>query len=221
MLALLFALAFAAAPEPGVRFSVLASGEVTLGGETEPQVRPAADLEVEGPLALGPYTPFRVSTELRIFGQVGDTVQLDQPETFRALEVVVGVSRRVGRVTLGEQEVWTSALAFCGFSSLLGAEPAPRDRYPRRCAAGIRIEERTSGARLDVAYGRDEAAGAAGYGQVAVRGRMPVHGTAGALVIAGEAVLSIDGPYRRVRQRDLARLTVALNVPALYGVIRR
>jgi hypothetical protein len=201
-----------ATEEPVVRVSAIASGEVTLSGDVEASVRPAADLEVEGPLAIGTRAIAMVSTRVRIFGLPGEAVSLVDPKTFRAAEVALGLSRPIGQLQLGGgQEVLTSVAAQWGFATVPGSDPAPALRYPRHYAVGLRFEERRGGARLDLKLGRHEAAGARGYGQLLLEGKLPVKKVLRVTtLLGGDAVLSVGPASSRARQRDVLRLWVGV-----------
>lgn len=207
-------LSAAAAPgfaQDGVRVSAIASAEVTLSGDVEASLRPAADLEVEGPLPLGARSIALVATRVRIFGLPGSTVDLTDPKTFRAAEVSLRLSRKVGGITVGDQEVWTSLAGEWGFATISGSDPSPALRYPRHYALGLRFEERRGGARLDLKLGRHESAGARGYGQVLLEGKVPLKKALGVTtLLGGDAVLSIGPASSRARQRDVLRLWVGV-----------
>jgi hypothetical protein len=202
----------AAAPaftQDGVRVSAIASSEVTLSGDVDASVRPAADLEVEGPLPLGARSIALVATRVRIFGLPGSTVDFTDPKTFRAVEVSLRLSRRVGGVSVGDQEVWTSVAGQWGFATVPGSDPPPALRYPRHYALGLRFEERRGGARLDLKIGRHEAAGDRGYGQLLLEGQVPLKKALGVTaLLGGDAVLSVGPASTRGRQRDVLRLWV-------------
>ncbi len=223
---LFLALLLAAAPaiaqeEPGVRFYALTAAEVALTGDTDPAVRPSAEIEVDGPLALGTGAPLRVYARFRTFGLPGETVDLGDVKTFRAAELSLGGYRRVGRLVLGDQEVWTSIEGEWGFATALPAAGAPAAlRYPRHYGVGIRLEERRGGAWLSVLYGRHESAGDRLWGQWLVGGAVPLTVSKGVLVLGGDAMLTV-GPRGGPRQRDLLRIYVAVSVPDLIGVFAR
>lgn len=210
--------------EPGVRFYALAAGEVTLGGNAEPTIRPAAEIEVDGPLAIGARAPARVFARFRTFGLPGETVDLSDVKTFRAAELTVGAYRRVGLMKVGEQELWTSLEGEWGFATALPADGEEASlRYPRRYGVGIRSEERTAGAWLSILYGRHESAGPRGWGQWLVSGGVPLGFTKSAIVLGGDAVLSV-GPAVDAEggaRRDLLKLYVGVSLPDLAQAFRR
>lgn len=206
----LVCLATAAAAEDGVRVSAIASTEVTLSGDVAASVRPAADLEVEGPLPFRSRSIASVSTRVRIFGLPGDTdVALSDPKTYRAAEVSLRLAKAIGSVIADGDEVRTSIAAEWGFATMSGSDPAPALRYPRHYAIGLRFEQRGDGSRLDVKVGRHEAAGDRGYGQLLLEGQVRLKKAFGVTaLLGGDAVLSVGPADARARQRDVLRLWI-------------
>lgn len=211
-----------AAPEPGVRLHALAAAEVTLGAD-EPSIRPAAEIEIDGPLPIGGRAPVRVYARLRTYGLQGDTVDLTDVATFRAAALDLGITKRIGRVQVGDQEVWTSLEVGYGVITISDDGAAERLHYPRAAGAGLRVEERSSGAWLSLLYGRHQVAGDRGWGQVMVEGAVPLSFSDRVLVLGGEAILSAGPPGGdpEIRQRDAFRLYVGVSLPELIGVFRR
>jgi hypothetical protein len=209
--------------DPGVRFYALASGEVTLGGDAAPSVRPAAEIEVDGPLPIGGKAPLRVYARFRTFGLPGETIDLSRVDTFRAASFDGGFNKRIGRQSYGAQEIWTSIEIEYGFATITSPEASAAIRYPRHYGIGFRLEERTGGAWLSVLYGRDESAGDRGWGQYQIGGGVPLGMSKGAIVLGGDAVLSAGRPGGdpTLRQRDTFRLYVAVSLPELVGAFRR
>lgn len=212
--------AVTAAPEPGVEFSAVASAETVMAAEADAGILPSAELEVDGPLVVGGLPLARGLVRLRLLGLPGETVDLTSVETFRSAEVDLAVYRRIGRLSLGNQEVWSSVQVAWGFATRLPEDPVPLQRYVRQYGVGIRIEERASGAWISVLYGRHQAAGPRGFGQVIAAGQVPLGFTRGLLFIGGEAVLSVGTPRAAPLQRDFARLRVGISLPDLVGLIR-
>ena len=221
MLAILLAFlcAATAGAEDGVRFGMLTWGQVALSGDADAAVAPGGRLEVDGPLALGYRSIGRLYVRLDLTAAPGSsTLDFARPETFgRSAELTLGAYRSVGRLAIGSQEIRTSLAWEWGFSTALAGELQPR--YLRHYCGGVRLEERTGGAGLAVMYGRHEAGGARGYGQVLITGQVPIIG-AGVVVFGGDAVLSVGPRLRATHQRDVLRLWTAVSLPALVGVIR-
>lgn len=208
-------------PDEGVRVTSLASAEVLLSGDLEPVVRPAFEVEVDGPLALGAGAPARVYTRFRLFGLPGQSaVDPTDFESVRAAELALGAYVRVGRLQLGDQDVWTSLEGEWGFATLTG-ETAAAGRYPRHYALGIRIEERRLGAWLAMLYGRHESAGPRGWGQWMIAGAVPLSLTRGAVVLGGDAVLSVGPADPLGARRDVFRLFVGVDPAQVAALFRR
>lgn len=183
-LALLLLAMPAIAAEPGVTLTAITTAEANLTGDFG--VRPSLDVRVDGPLAgLG---SLRVTPRLRIFGQPGQAFSGGDVASFRAAELSLGVSQRVGRRKVGKQEVWTSLVVEAGLASVPSDEA-----YPRHYTAGFRIEERTSGMWLQVTGGRHEALGPWGKGQVLISGETPIPATRGIGILGGDVIASV-GP---------------------------
>lgn len=181
LLALVLALP-AAAAEPGVTLTAITTAEATLTGDFG--VRPALDVRVDGPLAGS----MRLVTRLRVFGLPGETFSAGDVASFRAGELSLAVSQRVGRRRIGEQEVWTSLVFEGGLASVRSA-----GTYPKHYTAGVRIEERTSGMWLSITGGRHEAVGPWGKGQVLISGEAPIPGTHGIALLGGDVIANV-GP---------------------------
>lgn len=207
--------------EDGVRLGMLSWGQVALSGDADAAVTPGGRLEVDGPVALGHQAAGRIYVRLDLTAAPGSSaLNFARPETFgSAAELTLGVYRSVGRLSVGTQQVHTSLVWEWGFSTALASELRPR--YLRHYCGGVRLEERTGGAALAVMYGRHEAGGGRGYGQVLISGQVPLAGLARIVVFGGEAVLSVGPRLYGARQRDVFRLWTALDLPALMGVIRR
>lgn len=204
-----------------VQVSAAAGGTVTLSGEAGTAVTPMAVIEVDGPLVVGAASLARVQARLALTTAPGESLDLSNPETFKAAEVTLGLSRIVGHRALegGGQVVTTAVTAEAGFSSRLPGEPGPRERLLRHAGVGVRLAELRSGASLAVLYGFDEVAGDRGFGQVLVRGQVPIPATAGALQLVGDATLSI-GHHATAKQRDVLRIGVAASLGKLLELIR-
>ena len=201
--------------------SALAGGVVTLSDETGTAVTPTASIEVDGPVVVGKASLARVIARLALTTAPGESLDLANPETFKAAEAAIGLSRIVGHRALegGGQVVTTAVVAEAGFSSRLPGEPGPRERLLRHAGIGVRLAERTSGAGLSLLYGFNEAAGDRGYGQVMVRGQVPIPATKGALLLLGDATVSV-GRHATAVQRDVLRVGVVASVGQLLELVR-
>jgi len=207
-----------------VTVSATAGAITTLAGDAGTSVLPVAFIETDGPLALGSSAIARVYARLGINSEPGEAIDLADATTFKAAEVALGAYRVIGRLGDPEEDaqvVTTSLVAEWGFSSRLGDSPEPVERLARHYGGGLRFDERKSGASLSIMYGRDEAAGDRGYGQWLIVGQVPITGTKGALVLVGDATLSVGQRRYDVRQRDILRLGVVLDVGAALEAMRR
>lgn len=205
------------AEAPGARFDATTFGLVTMSGDADPTavVTPGARISVDGPLAFGESAIGRVYTRLDFTALPGETLDLSKVETVRGLELSLGVGRDIGRLRVGSQEIVTAIVGEWGFGTRLSADAAPLTRYPRHYGAGVRIEERESGAQIALLYGRAEIGGDRGYGQWQISGQLPI----GPAVLGGDAVLSV-GPPGVFRQRDVVRVFVGVSVPELVRRLR-
>lgn len=202
------------AAEPGVSVEVVAFGQVALTGEAKPSVVPGGVIAVDGPLALGGSSLNRVYTRLSIGALPGETLNFTDVATFRSAELDLGAYRIVGARELGAQVVTTSLGCEWGFSTRMGTDPQPLQRYPRHYGCGPRFDERTSGAWLSIQYGRAESGGDWGFGQWQLSGSVPV----GPVSIGGEAVLSVGRGGARSRDRPTVQRDVFLLSVGVDGV---
>jgi hypothetical protein len=202
-----------------VTVSVTAGAVATLNGTGDSVITPTGYIEVEGPVPLGrTHTPFRVYTRLGITSLPGETLDLEGVDTWDAGEVGLGAHRVVGRRKIGVQEVLTSIAIEGGFSSRLGS-PEPRDRFARHYGLGIRFSELRTGSSITLLYGRDQAAGDRGFGQIVIYGHVPLLGN-GAITVVGDATVSV-GPRREGwTQRDVLRLGLVSDIGAVVDAFR-
>lgn len=195
-----------------VTIAMTAGAVATLAGAPDEKVSPEAAITVDGPVVVGSSSLARIYARLGIGAQPDQTVELARADTFRAAKVDLGLGRVVGRRRSGGQDITTSVVAEWGFASRIPGDTTPRKRLVRHYGGGLRLAERKSGAHLQVLYGRDEAAGARGYGQWMVSGAVPVAGTSGILLITGQATLSAGPERARAPQRDILQIGVSVNV---------
>lgn len=145
-------------PEDGMHLGVLLGGQVSLSGRAQTSLAPLARVEVDGPIPFGKVqnTPWlRVRADFTALP--GESIELQNPETFRALQFSVSVSQRVFRaLERGEQRIRLSVFAEGGFATRLPHDPAARDRSVRWGGGGLRLEERSRGAHISVALTGDQ-----------------------------------------------------------------
>jgi len=211
--------------EPGFGVTAVISAQSVMGAGAESRIRPAATLEVEGPIAWQNTTPLRMSARLRLLGMPGEAFDFTSVDTIRAVETGLGASYRVGRAFLGEQELWTSVIGEWGFSTALPPEfSGTTTRHLRHWGAGVRLEERKSGAWVSMLLGRNEAVGDWGWGQWMVSGAVPIQiKDRGVFVIGGDASLGVGNPCKNdpfCRQQDFVSIEVGISIPDLVAVMR-
>lgn len=218
--------AYAQVDEPGFGVTAVLSAQSVMGAGAESKVRPSATLEVEGPVAFKAATPLRAFVRLRLLGMPGEAFDLTAIETVRAVEASLGSSKRIGRVQLGGQELWTSVIGEWGFSTALPRGPniAQGTRNLRHFGGGFQLEERSSGAWVSMIYGRAEAVGDRGWGQWMLAGAVPIKvKERGVLVIGGDAALGVGNPCAGAafcRQQDFVSIEVGVSLPDLIAVMR-
>ena len=213
--------------EPGFGVTAVLSAQSVMGAGAESKVRPSATLEVEGPVAFQTSTPLRAFVRLRLLGMPGEAFDFTAIDTVRAVEASLGSSKRIGRVQLGDQELWTSVIGEWGFSTALlsGANSSQSTRHRRHFGGGFQLEERRSGAWVSMIYGRDEAVGDRGWGQWMLAGAVPIKvKERGVLVIGGDAALGVGNACGTsaafCRQQDFVSIEVGVSLPDLVAVMR-
>lgn len=224
LLALLFAApAFAQAPPdvpapvsaPGPRVTILAGGLASLGGDTGSAVTPLARVAVELPLAQAALSP-RLHVTADLSALPGETVTLEDPATFRAIEFSLAVSQRLHR------KVNFGLYAEAGFASRLPADPAPRVRAARWLCGGLRFGAFGRG-WLEVGLGVDQRHTAGEYQPaVVVAGAVTLYEREGgflagaAMQLIGSAVLGADfvgWPGYSSGRGDVVRVGIGVGTP--------
>jgi hypothetical protein len=188
---------------------ITGGGMMNLPRPTNPDqakdVTPEAFVHVDGPLPLGQKALGRIEARLGFTSLPGQPIDPEDVSTFSAAEVDLGVYHVLGLMNVGSQVITLSGIGEWGFSSILPSTPEATTRLLRRYGFGVRLEERTSGASVTVLYGRNEAAGPRRYGQWILYGQVPITGTHGALMLVGDATLSV-GPQPTVDPADPTQL---------------
>src|SRR6185503_6637562 len=147
--------------------SVQAGGLVTMSGDADTAITPTAFIDVDGPIVVGNRSRARGYARIGITALPGEQIDPADVSTFRAATVGIGLGVVVGRSQMGGQELLSSVVAEAGFASRLRtAEAVPVDRLARHYGLGIRLQERSSGIAFTALFGRDEACGDRGFGQV-------------------------------------------------------
>lgn len=196
------------AQEPPATFSGVAAVGVSLSDESA--AIPVLRLDFNGPLVLGDSPACRVDVTLQLSGLPGESIDLQEPTTWKAAEVFGELQRRVGSDRAGAS---TYVVLRGGFHTrILPSDQTPRERYARSYGAGVRLEHRAAGSiRRSIAllYGRSDVVSPQfDYGQLMVEGHAKVASIAGAsLVIGGDAYLSVSRTPAQ-GARDVLRLWV-------------
>lgn len=187
-------------------------------GTDHTRVTPEAFVDADGPVpnAHG----LRAGVRLGITSEPGQTPDLSNVSTFSAAEVAVDPSWVLSTQTIGKQVVSFSVVGEWGFSSLfsLSGEDAVQ-RYPQHFGGGIRLTERSSGSAFTVLYGRDQAVGEFGWGQVMIYGSVPITGKGSVVALTGDATISM-GPRDKYRQIDVLRLGVVVDLGSVLSKLR-
>jgi hypothetical protein len=214
---LLLPLAAAADEDAGVQTQLLTGSETVFSGDTAPGLRPTATIGVRAPIVLGEKAVARLHARLRLIGLPGASVNVRDVETVKAADLQLGGFAQVGKlkgVSTGVGCVW-------GFSTIWpqAEDLQAANRYPRHYGCGVR-GEKARGPWLSVVYGRHQAAGPRGWGQVIVAGEVPLKLTHDVLVLGGETVLSVGSPASAPLQRDIWRLQAAVDAFAIAELFR-
>jgi hypothetical protein len=206
--------------------SVTIGGLVTFGSDAQAEVTPTAYVEAEGPLVVGELPLGRIGARVGLSTAPGETLDISDPATFEAGDISLWAGRIIGRrITkdadgLVTQDVTTAAVFDWGFSSRIDkGEQQPRDRLTRHYGAGLRFQERHSGASLTALYGRDEAAGDRGYGQWLIWGSLPIPATKGTVVLVADATLSVGPAGAGEHQRDVFRAGIVVDLAQVVGAV--
>ena len=191
-------------------------------------VTPIVEVEVDSPIR---FVEDRAAV-MRVYGRLGissepdSTVSLSDVATFKSGELGLGIKHYFGDVSVvGE---W-------GFAARLPSGPEPLTRTTRHWGVGVGVGD-PSGPNLTMIYGRDEAAGDTGWGQIMVWGGVPIAGTEGSIILFGDATVNV-GPRERtgvvagqpafaagdqpINQRDIFRLGVAVDIGSAIKALKK
>lgn len=216
-----------------MRLSALAGGLASLQpapADSGAAVTPLVQLAVEADTAPSAHAP-KLVVLADLTALPGDQLDLQDPATFRALELSVGLAQPLGTSLLFR------LYAEAGFATRLAGDTQPRDRTARWASAGLRFAGEH--AWLQVGVGPDQRLGVAppeptqpspltsamtaashdGY-QVAVtvRGSVDITslGDHGRVALVGSAVLGLDLSRRwsglNGGRNDVVRLGVAVGL---------
>ena len=192
--------------------------QVPFSQDVDMSVKSTAWIEGEAPLGLSG------SILGRVYGRAGlnsdpskGTPDLTTAENFQSGEFAAGFERVVGAVaTSAGQTVTTSLIGEWGWSTRLSSP----GRMSRHYGAGVKVASGNSYAVI--MYGRDEATGDFGWGQIITFGSIDVPYMAGIVALTWDASLRA-GPVIAdtpgVDRRDVMRLGLATNAAKVLSVV--
>jgi hypothetical protein len=201
--------------ELGVRFGMITSANTILTADTGIDVTPGVRLTVRGPFAFKGWDSLEFRSLLELTGLPGETVNLQDPATFKAVGFDGGLARRIG--TSGS--VRTFLFASARFDTRLPHDPAPQDRYPRQIQFGLEVRDEKTGGFFRVGAGKSDVAGPKQWRQIILGGEYPLFtvlrkrlkGKAKA-VIGGDVVLTWGRRNFGPEQRDVTRILTGVRV---------
>jgi hypothetical protein len=207
-LVLVFLPLAAHAQDPGqVSFSILAGGGVSLGSEAPAAPMPTMRVEVGVPVADWKKTP-RLHVQLDLSALPGETLSLEEPATFRALEFHLTLCQPIA------DSLYLDLCGEAGFASRLPGDPEPRDKAVRWGAGLVRFGRFGRG-WLTVGLGADQRLDGLYRPAAVVAGAVKLYQSEalkGASVqLVGDAILAID-VYGSNARRDVIRIGMAVGV---------
>lgn len=182
------------AQEPGASLEAVTAAGVSLSDESA--VIPVLRISSNAPLAIGDRAVARLDVSIALSGLPGESIELQEPQTWKAAEVFGELQRRIGSDGQGASTyvIWRG-----GFHTrILPSDETPRDRYARSYGLGVRVERRDSqgSIRRSIAllYGRSDVASPEfDAGQIMVEGHAKL-AEVGAVdvILGGDAYLSVS-----------------------------
>jgi len=174
-------------PTPNLRISVMAGGLASLSADAS-GVSPFARIKTEARLTKTERGP-SMHVTLDLTALPGDSVTLEDPQTYKAIEASVGASQPLGGPLL------FSAYAEMGFASRLPRDPQPRDRSAKWVAAGFLFQTHDREHRLTLTVARDQRLADRWVTAVQVAGQVKLRESKGlAVYLVGSASLSVEAP---------------------------
>lgn len=199
----------------------------TLTGEAGTAVTPTFWVNADGPLAFGSkHSLGRIGARLGLSSAPGETFDVGDIKTYRAMEAGLWLGRVVGQ--LGE--VSTTVIVEGTFATRLKGtnDPAPLKRTVRGASLGLRFDAKRSNASLVTTVGYDEATascdaevdctGVHSGLAFGVRGQVPI--ADGAVLFKGEAALATGRNVSWLRRRDIVQVSVVVDPVAGVKKIR-
>jgi len=199
-------------PPPNLRLSILGGGLASLSADASGVV-PFARIGAEARLTKTERGP-SLHVVVDLTAEPGDSVTIEDPQTYRGIEFSAGVSQPLGGPLL------FSTYAEIGFVSRLPSDPAPRDRTAKWVSAGLLFQTKGREHRLALGLGRDQRLNGSWVTAVQVSGQVKLRESKGISVyLVGSAVLSLEVPLPAGSTfagysppRDSVRCGIALGV---------
>lgn len=190
-------------PRPeDVKVGLLLGGEVSLATEADVAVAPRAGIDVELPLTGWNNGP-RLHAGVALKSLAGETLSLETPSTFRAIEVKLAGCQPV------HPSVYIDLCLEGGFATRLEDDPGPRDKAVRWASGGVRFG-RVGKGWLTLGLGRDQRLDGLYRWAVTMAGAIKMHEIGKtSLQLFGDAILGMDSGVGAPR-RDVVRVGVAV-----------
>jgi hypothetical protein len=134
-------------PKQEVEIHGLMGGVASLASDAGMGLTPFIALQIDVPVADSFYAPHVVVTPI-LTALPGETLDLGDAETFRAIEATVGLSQALSK------KVRFSLYGEFGFATRLPGDPSPRNRTARWAAGGLKFQG--SRGLLMVLFGADQ-----------------------------------------------------------------
>jgi hypothetical protein len=168
----------AASPAPALRYGISTWSGMAVG-RADTSVRFGAQVDVAGPIVLGdkPAGDLGLRLSIDTLPNKGPALE-DLASWGNVLEISGWGGRRIGQAQLGAQLISTSIVGEGRFATSFrdASDATPRRRFYRAYGLGLQttlhLPDRDAYFRLT--YGRDEAVGERGVGQLNVSGELPV-----------------------------------------------
>lgn len=175
------------ADEPPAMLVRATAGALTaVATDANASVQPLASLSVIAPLSKSRKGP-SLAVQADLTALPGETVDLSDPQTFKALELGIAVVQPLGGPLL------FSVYAEGGFASRLAVESEPVTRLPGWFSAGLLFATADGSHYLRVGMGPDQRLSGEWSPAVHVSGRAKVGERAGvSLYLVGSAIRAID-----------------------------
>lgn len=180
-------------PDTDIHVSILSGAMVGIATESDSTVEPFVHIGAKVPLSADPQAP-RLHASIDLTNSPGEAVALEDPWTWKAVEVAIGVSAYpVAKLNVG---LWAEG----GFSSKLpgdAADPQPRYKAARWAYGGVIFDKFKNGS-LKLGIGGDQRLDGTYQAAVTLKGWISLYQAEkgflkGSMVaLVGDAVLGIN-----------------------------